>query len=173
MKIRLICKCCLLLSHNCFLRASIANRYDDSGVAVGLVSTSRLIGGAVAGAIYTSIYSNRYTSEIPGVLQDYASNAGFTGSFADLLKASKLNTAAAYNKVAGMTPTVLRAAQIAVQEAYIRSFKLVFLVAIAFGAVAICSALMTRSVPMERKTSKRAVTMENERDQRGTAERSA
>ncbi|KAF2113794.1 fungal trichothecene efflux pump [Lophiotrema nucula] len=145
----------------------------DIGVAVGLVSTSRLIGGAIAGAIYTSIYSNRYTSEIPSILQSSASAAGFTGSFSALLAASKLNTAAAYNKVAGMTPAVLRAAQIAVQDAYIKSFRLVFLVAIAFGAVAICSALMTRSVPMERKTGRRAVTMENEKDMRGTAERSA
>jgi hypothetical protein len=140
---------------------------------LGLVSTARLIGGAAAGAIYTSIYTNRYAQEIPGVLGSYATSAGFQGSFSDLLKASATNTAAAYNAVAGMTPQVLAAAQGAVQEAYIQSFRLVFLVAIAFGAVAICSAISTRSVPMEKKTNKRAVTMENEKGQKGTAEHGA
>jgi len=63
-----------------------------------------------------------------------------------------------------MTPQIRAAAQGAVKTAYIHSFRLVFLVAIAFGAVAIASALMTRSVPMERKTTHRAVVMENEHD---------
>lgn len=126
------------------------------------MSTSRLIGGAIASAIYTSIYTNRYASEIPGILQNQASDAGFTGSFDALLGASRVNSVAAYNAVAGMTPQVLAAAQDAVQTAYIHSFRLVFLVAIAFGAVAIASALMTRSVPMQNKTSRRAVIMENE-----------
>jgi hypothetical protein len=137
---------------------------EDIGVSIGLVSTFRLIGGAVAGAIYTSIYSNRYKSEIPAILRDQASKAGYSGSFEALLAASKANTAKAYNAVVGMTPQVLVASQLAVKEAYIQAFKLVFLVAIAFGAVAIASALMTRTVPMENKHSKRAVIMENEHD---------
>jgi hypothetical protein len=137
---------------------------EDIGVSIGLVSTFRLIGGAVAGAIYTSIYSNRYKSEIPAILLDQASKAGYSGSFEALLTASKANTAKAYNAVAGMTPQVLAASQLAVKEAYIQAFRLVFLVAIAFGAVAIASALMTRSVPIENKHSKRAVIMENEHD---------
>ena len=133
-------------------------------MSIGLVSTSRLIGGAVAGAIYTSIYTNRYASEIPDILREQAADAGFTGSFEALLTASRANTAVAYNAVAGMSPQVLIAARTAVKTAYIHAFRLVFLVAIAFGAVAIASALLTRSVPMERKTSHRAVVMENERE---------
>jgi hypothetical protein len=63
-----------------------------------------------------------------------------------------------------MTPEIIEVAQRAVQSAYINSFRLVFLVAIAFGAVAIASAMTTRSVPMENKTSQRAVIMENEHE---------
>jgi hypothetical protein len=74
-----------------------------SGVAIGLVSTSRLIGGAIATAIYTSIYSNHYAGEIPAQIAAAAKSSGFTGSVAALLTASATNTAAAYNAVAGMT----------------------------------------------------------------------
>jgi hypothetical protein len=67
-----------------------------------------------------------------------------------------------------MSPQVLIAARTAVKTAYIHAFRLVFLVAIAFGAVAIVSALLTRSVPMENKTSHRAVVMENEHEKNKT-----
>lgn len=142
-------------------------------MAIGLVSTSRLIGGAIAGAIYTSIYSNRYAAEIPGTLRSYAEEAGFTGSFQELLAASASNTVAAYDKVRGITPEVIAAAQNAVKVAYIHSFRIVFLVAIAFGAVAICCALMSRSVDPGKKHGKRAVTMENEVGLKGTAEKAS
>ena len=134
-------------------------------MSLGLVSTSRLIGGAVAGAIYTSIYTNRFADVIPGVLRDRVTEAGYTGSFDALLAAAKVNTAAAYAKVADVTPEIISTSRAAVKDAYITSFRLVFLVAIAFGAIAICSALMTRSVPLENKHSRRAVVMETERAQ--------
>ena len=68
---------------------------------------------------------------------------------------------------------MIAAAQTAVKVAYIHSFRLVFLVAIAFGAVAICCALMSRNVDPKNKHSKRAVTMENEKDVKGIAEKAS
>jgi hypothetical protein len=140
-------------------------------VAVGLVSTSRLIGGAVAGAIYTSIYTNDYSSLIPSELQSAATKAGFSGSFAALLKASATNTAAAYAKVVGITPEVITAAQMAVKVSYVNSFRLVFHVALAFGGVAMIAALCTRSVDLKKKTNHRAVRLENEKSVLGDGEK--
>lgn len=144
-----------------------------SGVAVGLTSTSRLIGGAIAGAIYTSIYTNKYNSGIPTVLHEYADAAHFNGSFPGLLKASALNTPAAYANVPGITDAVISAAETAVKVAYINAFKYVYWAALAFGAVSIGCAFATRTVPKDKKTKTRAVTMENEKGIHGTAERSA
>ncbi|CAG8979206.1 hypothetical protein HYALB_00011686 [Hymenoscyphus albidus] len=134
-----------------------------SGVALVIVSTSRLIGGAVAGAIYTSIYTNHYASSIPEKLGFYTSSAGFTGSFESLLKASANNTVAAYQKVSGVTPAVIQAAQLAVKESYVEGFKLVFLVAIGFGVFAIGAAYCTRIVDVGRKSNEQAAKLENEK----------
>ena len=138
---------------------------------MGLVSTSRLIGGAVAGAIYTSIYTNHYSSLIPSKLQTAAEAAGFSGSFKALLAASAKNTAAAYAAVKGITPEVIAAAQLAVKVSYVDSFRLVFQVAIAFGALGMCAALCTRSVDVRKKSNARAVRLENERSILGDVEK--
>ena len=101
----------------------------------------------------------------------------------DLLQAAAMNTADAYKKVPGITPKIRAAAGMAVKYAYVDAFKLVYLVAIAFGVLSIigtfpaydpvqdacrlyaniwAAAIFTRSIPPERKTLMRAIHMENE-----------
>lgn len=136
----------------------------DIGVAVGLISTFRLIGGAVATSIYVSIYTSRYADNIGPTLRRMTESTGFTGSFEALLKASTTNTAAAYAKVPGINAETTRAAMMAVKVAYVGAFKVVYLVAIAFGACAIASALSTRSVRKSMKSNEQAVRLETEKD---------
>lgn len=136
----------------------------DIGVAVGLISTFRLIGGAVATSIYVSIYTSRYASDIGSTLKRATENTGFTGSFASLLKATVLNTPAAYAKVEGINPQTIERAMFAVKSSYVKAFKVVYLVAIAFGVVAIASALSTRSVKKANKSNAQAVRLETEKD---------
>ncbi|KAH7120948.1 fungal trichothecene efflux pump [Dendryphion nanum] len=135
----------------------------DIGVAVGLISTFRLIGGAVATSIYVSIYTSRYADYIGPILQHMIANTGFGGSFSALLRATATNTQAAYANVAGATPETIRAATIAVKVAYVRAFRVVYLVAIAFGVCAIASALSTRSVKKSNKSNAQAVHLETEK----------
>jgi hypothetical protein len=135
----------------------------DIGVAVGLVSTSRLIGGAIAGAIYTSIYTQRYATAISAKISAAAAASGFTGSLPELIKASATNTAAAYNKVPGITENVIAACRLAVKYAYTDAFSLVYQVAIAFGGLGIMAALCTRTVDVRKKSNDRAVVLENEK----------
>lgn len=137
---------------------------NDIGVAVGLVSTFRLIGGAVATSIYVSIYTSRYASNIGPTLERMVHNTGYSGSFSTLLAATKLNTPAAYEKVPGINREITQAAMLAVKTSYVGAFKVVYLVAIAFGACAIASALSTRSVKKSRKDNSQAVHLETERD---------
>ncbi|KAF2733303.1 MFS general substrate transporter [Polyplosphaeria fusca] len=139
----------------------------DIGVAVGLISTFRLIGGAVATSIYVSIYTSRYADRIAPTLQRMVQDTGFTGSFSALLKATATNTAAGYAKVPGINPETIQASQLAVKVAYVGAFKIVYLVAIAFGVCAIASALSSRSVSKSKKSNEQAVRLETEKATEG------
>ncbi|KIW86160.1 hypothetical protein Z517_01555 [Fonsecaea pedrosoi CBS 271.37] len=134
----------------------------DIGVAVGLVSTSRLLGGAVASAIYVAIYTNKFSEEIPGHIAHVAASTGFQGSTSALLAAAIKNTEAAYEAVPGITANIISACQLAVKYAYVDAFSLTYKVAIAFGGAAIIASLCTRNVEQKKKSNDRAVRLENE-----------
>ena len=130
------------------------------------------MGGAVATAIYSAILANRFASQLPikmaPVLQQYNVPASVQQ---DLLQAAALNNADAYAALPkSITPTILAATQLAVKNAYVEAFRLVYLVAIAFGALAITAAFFTKTIPKERKTLQRAIHMENEASGPKTAE---
>ncbi len=137
----------------------------DLGVAVGLAGTFRLFGGAVATAIYTAIYSNRQLQTLPGFMKDAISDSGVAYSdslLAGLVKAATVNTAAAYQKVAGVTPQLAALAIEATKQSFVKGFSLVYLVAIAFGLLAAGASLCTVSTDRAKKNNARAVIMKNE-----------
>ncbi|RDW65636.1 uncharacterized protein DSM5745_09375 [Aspergillus mulundensis] len=134
----------------------------DIGISQGLLCTFRLIGGAVATAIYTAIQSNRYSSIIEGMVRSAAEDSGYAGSIADLLAAATINTQAAYEGVPSTTDQVIDAVQQAVKVASAESYQLVYEVAVAFGGLAILVALTTRDIDKEKKTNETAVQLENE-----------
>lgn len=134
----------------------------DIGVGVGLISTFRLIGGAVATAIYTSIQTSRYAELMPGAVRDAAEDAGFGGSMTDLVAAARINKPAAYAAVDGATNATVKAVQGAIVEAASESYQMVYLVAIAFGCVAIASALSVKSIDKSQRSNETAAKLENE-----------
>ncbi|CAK7207013.1 hypothetical protein SEUCBS139899_009821 [Sporothrix eucalyptigena] len=134
----------------------------DIGVAVGLISTFRLMGGAVATAIYTAIQTTRYAQLLPGQVSDAAQSSGFSGPITDLVTAAKTNTAAAYAKVPGITNTTITATELAVKVAAANSYHLVYLVAIAFGALAIAASFTIKGVDDRSRTSLTAVHLVND-----------
>lgn len=128
-----------------------------------------MTGGAIATAIYSAIQTSRFAEVLPGEVSKAAKNSGFNGDVSKLLAAATVNTAPAYSKVQGINSQVMAAAQAAVLDANIASFKLVFLVAIAFGCVAITMALIARPIDPAMKTNERAVRLENEHRKEITA----
>ncbi|OQV10594.1 hypothetical protein CLAIMM_14571 [Cladophialophora immunda] len=134
----------------------------DVGVSSGLLSTSRLAGGAIATAIYSSIQTSRFAEVLDHNVLSAAASHGFHGNQTTLVIAAHNNTAAAYKLVPGMTSAIQNATMAAVDDSYIESFKLVYLVGIAFGAVAIGLALISKPIDKAKKTRERAVTLENE-----------
>ena len=122
------------------------------------------MGGAVATAIYSAILTNQFAAKLPTKMAPVIKEYNVPSSLVpDLLKAAALNTAESYEALPkAITPKILAATQMAVKYAYVDGFKLVYLVAIAFGVLAIIAASFTRTIPKERKTRVRAIRMENE-----------
>jgi hypothetical protein len=121
------------------------------------------MGGAIAGAIFTSVQRSRFADVLPGHIASAAASSGYKGSIPALIAAAKLNTAVAYNKIPGISPAVIAAAQFGVKESNVQSFSLVFKVAIAFCGLGIIAALCTKTVDVKKKNNERAVRLENEK----------
>ncbi|CRK31006.1 hypothetical protein BN1723_003740 [Verticillium longisporum] len=137
----------------------------DLGVAVGLAGTFRLFGGAVATAIYTAIYTNRFNQVLPGQLTAAieASDVEFSeGLLQSMIKAATLNTRTAYEAVSGATPDLVDRVIEGARESYVQGFSLVYLVAIAFGVCATIAAACTVSTDRSKKNNDRAVVMKDE-----------
>jgi hypothetical protein len=135
-----------------------------SGVSQGILSTARLIGGAIATAIYTAVQQNQYIALFPKKIAKAVQAGNFTGSLPALLKAAANGTAPAYAAVVGINNQTILAARGGVKQANAESFQLVYKVAVAFGGVALLIAFTTRNIPKSKKTNERAVRLENEHD---------
>jgi len=133
---------------------------NDIGIAVGLASTARLLGGGIATAIYTAILNNTYADKIGGKITQQISEFP---AMSALIAAAKLNTAAAYKKVPGITPEIIAKAGFAAKLAWVDSFKLVWYVALGFGGLSILAACCTRSIDPKQMNNSRAVILENEK----------
>ncbi|KAK6193988.1 hypothetical protein LQW54_011917 [Pestalotiopsis sp. IQ-011] len=139
---------------------------NDIGIAVGLAGTFRLLGGATATAIYSAILSSKFSQIIPDKMVDAIRESGVPFSDAllqALVKAGTTNTAAAYKAVQGATPALQAAAAMATKLAYVDAFSLVYLIAIAFGAVATAATFLTVNTDMKLKTMQKAVYLKGER----------
>lgn len=132
----------------------------DSGCAVGLAGTFRLLGGSIATAIYSSIINNGFSSHLPTELATLVPNFP---NMAALLKAAATNTAAAYKAVPGITEEITAAAGLAVKLSYVEAYKTTYLSALGFGGAAIIAAFCTKSTDVGMKNSKRIVILENEK----------
>ncbi|KAK5943976.1 hypothetical protein PMZ80_003257 [Knufia obscura] len=135
----------------------------DIGVAIGAMSTFRLLGGAVATATYSSIVDNQFADKLPAQLQSTIAETGFdAANFRALVQAATVNTAAAYAKVPGISKQVIAASQWAVKLAYVEAFKVVYYTALGFASLAMVSALMVSNTDPAKKNMEKAVFLENE-----------
>lgn len=131
---------------------------------MGAISTFRLLGGAIATAIYSSIVDNQFKDRLPAQITDAIQGTDFdTANLRALIQAAAANTAAAYAKVPGITAQVTEASQFAVKLAYTQAFKVVYYTALGFAVLAIGSALLVRNIDPEKKTMAKAVILENEK----------
>jgi ATP phosphoribosyltransferase regulatory subunit HisZ len=121
------------------------------------------MGGAIATAIYTSIQTSRFTQVLAKNVGVAAKSTGFTGNMASLLTAATKNTAAAYKAVPGISNATTAAVISAVRQSQSEGYKMVYLVAIAFGAIAITASFTTKGISISQRTDDVAAHIENEK----------
>lgn len=101
-------------------------------------------------AIYVSILNNKITSNIPSLVPPAAVQAGLPQtSLPSLFEAIGSGNPAAMATVPGITPSIMAAVGQALTTAYVKSYRVVFLVSIAFSVWAIVSACMLRKFGTE------------------------
>jgi hypothetical protein len=131
-----------------------------SGTAAGLAGTSRLLAGAVATAIFSNVTNNKYGSTLPNQVKSNLSPFDLPAdTITKLITAAKLNTAAAYKAIPGITPSIQAAATLANKEAYLTGAHLSYQVALAFGLCGVIAAFFIPTVD-DRKYTKKTVAVQ-------------
>lgn len=128
------------------------------------MSTFRLLGGAVATAIYTAVARSEFSTKFPAELVKAVKPTGFDmANIEQLAEAAVLGTKQAFAAVPGINAVVIQASESAVQLAYTKAYDIVYLVGLAFGGLGIISALLSKSSDRALKNTHKAVLLENEK----------
>jgi hypothetical protein len=97
-------------------------------------------------------------------VRDAAAATGFTGSITALIAAAAKNTAKAYAAVPGISPATTAATQAAVKDAHVKAYSLIYLIAIAFGCIAIIAATTIKGVSADQRTGEVSARLEDDKD---------
>lgn len=118
------------------------------GFAMGAVGLCRSIGGSAGTAIYTTVLQSKLKTDIPTRVATAALLAGLPQtSLPELLGViTGIVTTTPITSIPGITPEIIENSLLALKEAYLASFKYVWLTSIAFGVIAIACAAATRDV---------------------------
>lgn len=107
---------------------------NEVGLATGVVGFFRSLGGGVATSIYLT--SKVSKAEPAHVIKAALGNGLPQTPLPALFAGIQVGTASAFMAVSGITPTIIGAVTVAVQDAYSYSFKFVYYYMLAFGLVA-------------------------------------
>lgn len=117
---------------------------QDIGLATGVLGSIRGMGGAVAQALYSSVYSNELTKNMPKYVVPAATEAGLP---ADSVPALFEGIAAGnFSAVPNITDSIIGAVGSAVTKANTMSFRVVFYATIPFSVILLCGALLVPNV---------------------------
>ncbi|OCK77155.1 trichothecene efflux pump [Lepidopterella palustris CBS 459.81] len=120
--------------------------HEYIGVATALVTTARSIGGSVGTTIYTSILTNRLTHYIPIYMAKPMALAGVPlKSIPGIIEALTTGNVAS-PALAGITLSQLSVAVEGLKQSFAHSFRIVYLVTIAFGAAGTICVAFTANV---------------------------
>jgi hypothetical protein len=113
----------------------VAVKHEFIGIATGITTCSRSVGGAVGQAIYTTILQNKLTSNLKPDVAIPLIKAGVAPASVPGVLEALLTGDTTSSVVAALTPTQLMLAAKGIAQAYAGAFRVTYLVSIAFGAV--------------------------------------
>jgi uncharacterized membrane protein YwzB len=116
------------------------------GFATGALGLMRSMGGSAGTAIYTTIFQSKAHTIVPERVASAAVAAGLPQSSIPEFLSILMGSIGDITSVPGATPNIIAVAQLAAKNAYVESFKYVWLTSIAFGVVALICAVSTRDV---------------------------
>lgn len=117
---------------------------QDIGLATGILGSIRGMGGAVAQALYSSVYSNQLTTNMPKYVVPAATEAGLPAdSIPALFEAITLGN---FSAVPDITDNVIGAVSDAIIKANTMSFRVVFYTTIPFSVLCCLGALLVPNV---------------------------
>jgi len=119
--------------------------HEYIGVATALVTTARSVGGSVATAIYTSILKNKLPTFIPKYMALPLAMAGVPPASLPAVIGA-LSTGQGLEALATLTPAQLEVGIYGLKESYAHSFRIVYLVTIAFGVLGTIAVSFTANV---------------------------
>ncbi|KAI9812933.1 MAG: hypothetical protein M1827_004451 [Pycnora praestabilis] len=127
-----------------FTTAPLCLEPEDIGLASGVLGSVRSALSTIATSIYVTILTNELGKNIPKYVVPAAIEAGLPeSSVKDLIAGF---TSGTFASVIDVTPDIIAKATVAYKEAYSKSFYVVYLATIAFGACAIVAALCSPNV---------------------------
>lgn len=106
------------------------------GVATAIVTTVRAVGGAIATTIYVTILDNQLGVKIPKYAVPPLTAGGVAVSEIPAILTALSDSLDTSPALTSLPPKVLAAAVEGLKQAYVSSFRIVYLIAIAFGALA-------------------------------------
>ncbi|KAI5373862.1 hypothetical protein J4E82_007403 [Alternaria postmessia] len=118
---------------------------QDLGVAFSVISASRTIFGSIFTAAFIAVYTNKVPGYLTSIVpQRVLANGLPASSLSALMTAAATANQTALLEIDGMTPELLHTTNIAVSDAYSKSYAYVYYFAVAIGGLAIIASLCMR-----------------------------
>ncbi|RYN60976.1 hypothetical protein AA0117_g5745 [Alternaria alternata] len=118
---------------------------QDLGVAFSVISASRTIFGSIFTAAFIAVYTNKVPGYLTSIVPQRVLEDGLpASSLSALMTAAATANQTALLEIDGMTPELLHTTNIAVSDAYSKSYAYVYYFAVAIGGLAIIASLCMR-----------------------------
>ncbi|OAL37367.1 hypothetical protein AYO20_03216 [Fonsecaea nubica] len=119
----------------------------DIGAATGIRGSTLAFGGAIAVGIYSSIMNNKVADELAPRVAEAAVGAGLNpDNLESFIVALTTGSTAALGAIPNITPAIINTGAEAIKSVHSDAFRLVYLVSIAFGGIAIIAAAFVKNV---------------------------
>lgn len=119
-------------------------------LATGLMIGTRSVGGTIALAIYSAIFSNTLNDKIPSKVSKAAISLGLDPKYVgELIGGLTEGNSTLLGEIPGITPEIIEAGGYGIKKAYTLAFRYCWITAASFAALAVLGKLVFSILPAE------------------------